>query len=160
MSGTAYYRTRQFALQRGVLLFLRCWSALVGWLSVLECAFRGFLPLFVLLHLLPLFRLFVTKRCNRGNRCNSANNSRKPQKAHSKTESQPTSADQQHKNRRTRTRTQAAGDGNTHRAWGRRIQTTHTVSNRPECKQTTAPCMRFWAPVSYTHLTLPTILLV
>ena len=43
-----------------VLLFLHCWSALVGWLSVLECAFWGFLPLFALLHLFPVFRLFVT----------------------------------------------------------------------------------------------------
>ena len=33
----------------------------------------------------------VTKRRNTGDRCNSANNSRKPQKAHSKTESRPTS---------------------------------------------------------------------
>ena len=32
-----------------------------------------------------------------GNRCNSANNSRKPQKALSKTESRPTSADQQNR---------------------------------------------------------------
>ena len=43
-----------------VLLFLHRWSALAGWLSVLECAFWGFLPLFALLHLFPLFRLFVT----------------------------------------------------------------------------------------------------
>ena len=54
-----------------VLLFLHRWSALVGWLSVLECAFWGFLPLFALLHLFPLFRLFVThmavacRRCSR-----------------------------------------------------------------------------------------------
>ena len=39
----------------------------------------------------------VTKRRNSGNRCNGASNSRKPQKAHSKTESRPTSADQQHR---------------------------------------------------------------
>ena len=44
-----------------VLLFLHRWSALVGWLSVLECALWGFLPLFALLHLFPLFRLFVTR---------------------------------------------------------------------------------------------------
>ena len=31
-----------------------------GWLSVLECAFWGFLLLFALLHLFPLLRLFVT----------------------------------------------------------------------------------------------------
>ena len=31
----------------------------MGWLSVFECAFWGFLPLFALLHLFPLFRLFV-----------------------------------------------------------------------------------------------------
>ena len=43
-----------------VLLFLHRWSALVGWLSVLECTFWGFLPLFALLHLFPLFHLFVT----------------------------------------------------------------------------------------------------
>ena len=29
------------------------WSALMGWLSVLECAFWGSLPLFALLHLFP-----------------------------------------------------------------------------------------------------------
>ena len=43
-----------------VLLFLHCWSPLVGWLSVLQCAFWAFLLLFALLHLFPLFRLFVT----------------------------------------------------------------------------------------------------
>ena len=32
----------------------------MGWLSVLERAFWGFLLLFALLHLFPLFRLFVT----------------------------------------------------------------------------------------------------
>ena len=32
----------------------------MGRLSVLECAFWGFLPLFALLHLFPLLRLFVT----------------------------------------------------------------------------------------------------
>ena len=36
-----------------VLLSLHRWSALVGWLSVLECTFWGFLPLFALLHLFP-----------------------------------------------------------------------------------------------------------
>ena len=56
----------------------------------------------------------VTKRNNSENRCISANNSRKPQKAHSKTESQPTSADQQHNNRSTRTRPQAASNGKKH----------------------------------------------
>ena len=44
-----------------VLLFLRCWFALVGRLSVLECAFEGFLLLFVLLHIFPLLRLVVTQ---------------------------------------------------------------------------------------------------
>ena len=44
-----------------VLPFLCCWSALVGGLSVLECAFWGFLLLFALLHLFPLLRLFVTR---------------------------------------------------------------------------------------------------
>ena len=34
--------------------------ALVGRLSVLECAFWGFLLLFALLYLFPLLRLFVT----------------------------------------------------------------------------------------------------
>ena len=43
-----------------VLLFLHRWSALVGWLSVLECALWGFLPLFTLLHLFPLSRLCNT----------------------------------------------------------------------------------------------------
>ena len=43
-----------------VLPFLCCWSALVGRLSVLECAFSGFLLLFALLHLFPLLRLFLT----------------------------------------------------------------------------------------------------
>ena len=38
----------------------RC-SALVGWLSVLQCAFWGFLLLFALLHLFPLLRLYVTQ---------------------------------------------------------------------------------------------------
>ena len=33
-----------------VLLFLRCWSALMGQLSVLECAFWGFLLSLALLH--------------------------------------------------------------------------------------------------------------
>ena len=46
-----------------VLLFLHRWSALVGWLSVLECAFWGFLPLFTQLHLFPLSRLSVTHTC-------------------------------------------------------------------------------------------------
>ena len=36
-----------------VLPFFCCWSALVGWLSVLECAFWGFLLLFALLYLFP-----------------------------------------------------------------------------------------------------------
>ena len=36
-----------------VLLFLHRWFALMGWLSVLECAFGGFLPLFTLLQLFP-----------------------------------------------------------------------------------------------------------
>ena len=39
----------------------------------------------------------VTKRRNSGKRCNSTSNSGKPQKAHSETESQPTSAEQQHR---------------------------------------------------------------
>ena len=39
----------------------------------------------------------VTKRRNSWKRCNSANNGRKPQKAQSKTECRPTSADQQHR---------------------------------------------------------------
>ena len=43
------------------LPFLRCWSALVGRLFVLECAFWGFLLLFALLHLCPLLRLLVSK---------------------------------------------------------------------------------------------------
>ena len=43
-----------------VLPFLCCWSALVDRLSVLECAFWGFLLLFALLHLFPLLRLVVT----------------------------------------------------------------------------------------------------
>ena len=80
-----------------VLQFLCCWSALVGRMSVLECAFWGFLLSFALLHLFPLLHLFVTLCYNGGNRCNSANNSIKPQKAHSKTQSRPTSADQQHR---------------------------------------------------------------
>ena len=94
------------------LRFLHCLSVLVGWLSILKCAFWGFLSLFALLRLFPLFRLFVTH--NSGNRCNSAKNGRKPQKAHSRTESQPTSADQQHKNGSTRTRSQTAGDDKKH----------------------------------------------
>ena len=51
-----------------MFLFLHRWSALVGWLSVLECAVWGFLP-FALLHLFPLFRLFVkTQSTYRQNR--------------------------------------------------------------------------------------------
>ena len=77
----------------------------------------------------------VTKRLNRGNRCNSANNSRKPQKAHSKTESRSTSADQQHKNGSTRTRPQKAGGDKKHptRGVGGNKRTTHTAPNSPEC---------------------------
>ena len=45
-----------------VLPFLCCWSALTGRLSVLECAFWGFLLLFALLHPFPLLRVFVTSR--------------------------------------------------------------------------------------------------
>ena len=44
-----------------VLPFLCCWSALEGRISILECAFWGFLLLFALLHLFPLLRLFVTR---------------------------------------------------------------------------------------------------
>ena len=44
-----------------VRLLLHCWSALGGWLSVLGLTFRGFLPLFALLLLFPLFRIFVTR---------------------------------------------------------------------------------------------------
>ena len=58
--------------------------------------------------------IFVTKRRNRGNRCSSAKNSRKSLNAHPKTQSRPTSADQQHKNGSTRTRPQTAGDDNKH----------------------------------------------
>ena len=58
--------------------------------------------------------MYVTKRCNSGNRCNSTNNNRRPQKAHSKTESRPTSADQQHKNGSTQTRPQTDGDDKKH----------------------------------------------
>ena len=39
---------------------LCCWSALVGRLSVLECAFWGFPLSLALLHLFPPLRLFVT----------------------------------------------------------------------------------------------------
>ena len=42
-----------------VLPFLCCWSALVGRLSVLECASWTLLLLFALLHLFPVFHLFV-----------------------------------------------------------------------------------------------------
>ena len=52
---------------------------------------------------------------NSGLRCNSANNGRKPQKAHSKTETQPTSADQRCKNRSTQTRPRAASRDKKHR---------------------------------------------
>ena len=52
-----------------VLLFLHRWSALVGWLSVLECAFWGFLPMFTLLHLFPLSRLSVTHLLARAAGC-------------------------------------------------------------------------------------------
>ena len=43
-----------------VLLFLCCCSALVGWLSGLECAFRGYQLALALLHLFLLLRLFVS----------------------------------------------------------------------------------------------------
>ena len=56
----------------------------------------------------------VTKRRNSGKRCNSANDSRTPQKAHSKTDSRPTSADQQRKNRSTQTRPKAASNDKKH----------------------------------------------
>ena len=73
----------------------------------------------LILHLKSVYtdlsKLAVTKRRNSGKRCNSANNGRKPQKAHSKTESQPTSADQQRKNRGTQTRPQAASHDKKHR---------------------------------------------
>ena len=36
-----------------VFPFLCCWSALLGWLFVLECAFWVFLLLLALLHLFP-----------------------------------------------------------------------------------------------------------
>ena len=49
-----------WGLVRG-LPFLCCWSALVGQLSVLQCAVWGVLLLFALLQLFPLLRLFVTK---------------------------------------------------------------------------------------------------
>ena len=45
------------------LPFLCCLSALVDRLSVLGCAFWGFLLLFELLHLFPLLRLFVSDAC-------------------------------------------------------------------------------------------------
>ena len=44
-----------------MLPFLCCWSALVGRLSVLECAFWDFLLLFALLHLFPLYSYKETK---------------------------------------------------------------------------------------------------
>ena len=71
-----------------------------------------------------------------GNRCNSANNSRKPQKALSKTESRPTSADQQHKNGSTRTRPQTAGDDKKHPMRTGAAETnkaTNTAPNSLEC---------------------------
>ena len=52
-----------------------------------------------MIHFLFTYDMFVTKTRNSGNRCNSANNCRKPQKAHSKTESQPTSTEKRCKNR-------------------------------------------------------------
>ena len=48
-----------------VLPFLCCWSVIVGRLSVLKCAFWGFLLLFAPLQLFPLLRLFVTLTLNR-----------------------------------------------------------------------------------------------
>ena len=47
-----------------VLPFLCCWSALEGRISILECAFWGFLLLFALLHLFPLLSLVVTYSTN------------------------------------------------------------------------------------------------
>ena len=81
---------------------------------------------------------FVTKIRYRGNRCHSANKSRKPQKAHSKTESRPTSADQQPKNGSTRTRPQTAGDGKKHPTrTGAAVtkKAAHTAPNSPERNQ-------------------------
>ena len=82
---------------------------------------------------------FVTKIRYRGNRCHSANKSRKPQKAHSKTESRPTGADQQHKNGSTRrTRPQTAGDDKKHPTRGGAAEAnnaTHTAPHSPECNQ-------------------------
>ena len=73
-----------------------------------------------------------------GYRSNSANNSRRPQKAHSKTESRSTSADQQHNNESARTRPQAAGDDKKNLTRTGATETnkaTHTAPNSPECNQ-------------------------
>ena len=86
--------------------------------SMVSCSSFG-LPI----HAQPLRLLEAPKWCctklqrdeKTGKRCNSANNGRKPQKAHSKMESQPTSADQQCKNRSTQTRPQAASHDKKHR---------------------------------------------
>ena len=87
----------------------------------------------------------VTKRRNSGKRCNSTNNSRKPQKAHSKTESQPTSVDGKPAHERGPTmqeyeHTNKAPSSqprqetpNAHRGGGTRA--THTTSNSPKSNQ-------------------------
>ena len=68
--------------------------------------------------------------------CNSASNGRKPQKAHSKTESRPTSADQQH---RTAAHEQGPKKPATARSTQRALERTgaaemqqHTAPNSPE----------------------------
>ena len=77
----------------------------------------------------------ATKRRNRGNRCNSANNSRKPQKAHSKTESRPTSADRQHRNGSTRTSPQTAGDDKKHPTRTGAAETNKATHTAPGTRQ-------------------------
>ena len=79
---------------------------------------------------------FVTKRSNSGNWCNSSNNSRKPQKAHSKTESRPTSAEQQQKNEGTRIRPPVAGNGKKDPTRTGAAETKqHTAPNSHECSR-------------------------
>ena len=102
---------------------------------LLDCAFWSLPLLFVLLHLFPPLP-DVTKRRKSVNMCISANNSWKPQKAHSKTESRPTSVDQQHKDRSTRTRPQAAGNNKKHTTRTGAVETKqHSAPNSPECNR-------------------------
>ena len=98
----------------------RCWPPFVGEYYLYVCVPSRFPAL-------------VTKRRrNSGDRCNSGSNSRKPQKAHSKTDSRPTGSDQH--------RTEAHEPGLKQPATARSTQHApetqhHTAPNSPKCNR-------------------------